>query len=198
MSASRGLDLVLHHRYAVGQHDLSGHGNDGFGSLHHTEDRSGGTGALSFDGVRSRLYVPPSATLSRPGGTRVDVAVRADELGQRRTLVEGYLSFAFFAERDGSLGGSILLHGGWTTIWSDPDRVGLGTWMSASFVATEDGVLALWLDGHLLAEAYRSTGDLGGVRWPFGLSIGAWPDGDQRVWHGAIEEVRVWRGSQCP
>jgi len=31
---------------------------------------------------------------------------------------------------------------------------------------------------------------------PFGLSIGAWPDGDQRVWKGIIEEVMVWRSPQ--
>jgi hypothetical protein len=187
-------DLVLHHRYADGLRDRSGHGNHGYSEAPPGEGHSGPGGALAFDGVRARVYVPPSPSLTRPGPVRADVVARASELGHRRTLVEGYLSFALTAEHDGSLSAGVFADGTWTAVRSAPGVVRLDTWLEASFLLTRDGLLALVLDGEVIAQVYRPLGALDGVGWPFGVSVGAWPDDEQRVWSGAIEEVRIWKG----
>ena len=189
MTQSHPFQLVLHHRYAEGLRDLSGHGNHG-ASVSAVAARSG---ALAFDGMSSRVFVPPSPSLSRAGGIRADVVARAAELGRRRTLVEGYLSFSLTVEADGSLAGGVLQHGGWSSTWSRPGLVPPDTWLRMSLVCTSDGIVALELDGQVVGESHRWPAAPAGIRWPFGLSIGAWPDDDQRVWSGEIEEVRMWR-----
>jgi hypothetical protein len=196
-AGSAAFELVLHHRYANGEpHDLSGNGNLGFGASRRVPGRQAPASAAAFDGATDRVYVPPSPTLTRPGGIRAELVVKLDELGQRRTLIEGYLSFAFGVERDGSLGGSVYRAMVWNGMVSRPGLVPLHTWITVTFQYTADGVLALALDGEPVAASYRQLGDAHGVAWPFGLSIGAWPDGDQRVWKGSIEEVMVWRSPQ--
>jgi hypothetical protein len=53
--------------------------------------------------------------------------------------------------------------------------------------------LMLSMNGTTVAESYQEIGEAAGLAWPFGLNIGAWPDGDQRMWQGGIEEVMLWR-----
>jgi Concanavalin A-like lectin/glucanases superfamily len=199
MNGLRPFELVLLHRYADRRpHDLSGHGNRGYGELQAATGPGGRPSAAAFDGMRSRIFVPPSPSLGRPGGTSVDVVVNVAELGRRRTLVEGYLSFAVYVETDGAVGGSVLTAGGWSGIRSAAGLVPLGRWIMVTFTYTGDEVMALWVDGELVAEAYRRLGEGRGISWPFGLSIGAWPDADQRVLEGAIEEVKLWRPPPPP
>ncbi len=188
------FELVLHHRYASRDaRDLSGHGNHGYGALR-CDDGNGG-GSVLFDGVRDRIFVPPSKTLSRPGGIRAELVVSLDELGHRRTLIEGYLSFAVYVEPDGSLGASVYRYLNWYGVRSPPGLVPLGTWVTITFTYTDDGILALLLNGDLVAEAYRMLGPANGIDWPFGLSIGAWPDADRRLLKGRVTEVKLWRAA---
>jgi hypothetical protein len=188
------FELVLHHRYENPQpHDLSGNGNLGFGATRRVPGRHGAASAAAFDGATDRIYIPPSPKLTRPGGIRTDLIVKLDEFGHRRTLIEGYLSFAFGVEGDGALGASIYRAMEWNGVLSRPGLVPLGTWITVTFQYTPDGVMVLSLNGELVAASYRQLGDAHGIGWPFGLSIGAWPDGDQRIWKGSIEEVMVWR-----
>ncbi|WP_245966756.1 LamG-like jellyroll fold domain-containing protein [Sphaerisporangium album] len=185
-------ELVLHHRYADPDfQDLSGHGNHGYGTV----PRVAGDGRVAavFDGERDRIFVPPSATLTRRGGIRADVVVNVDELGHRRTLVEGYLSFAVHVEGDGAIGAGIYRHLEWYGVQSPRAVVPTGRWVTVTFLYTEDGVMTLSLDGETVAEEYRRLGAANGVAWPFGLSIGAWPDADQRVLKGRLAEVKLWR-----
>jgi Concanavalin A-like lectin/glucanases superfamily len=188
------FELVLHHRYAdVHPHDLSGHANHGYGDLRRVAGHDGQISAVAFDGAHDRIFVPPSATLARPGGIRADLVVSVEELGHRRTLIEGYLSFAVGVEGDGALGGSIYRYNHWNGVRSRAGLVPLGRWITVTFLYTTDGVMTLSMDGELVAEDYRALGSAHGIGWPFGLSIGAWPDADQRVLKGRLEEVKLWR-----
>ncbi|MFI0926462.1 LamG-like jellyroll fold domain-containing protein [Streptomyces sp. NPDC021012] len=197
------FELVLHHRYdRPGAEDLSGRGNHGYGAPGRGEGREAGTGAALFDGTTDRVFVPPSPTLTRSGGIRADLTVNLEEYVHRRTLIEGYLSFALGVEGDGALGASIYQNMEWGGIQSRPGLVPLGRWVHVTFVYTDDGAMALTMDGELVAEGYGGLGPAQGIHWPFGLNIGAWPDGDQRMWKGRIEEVMLWRtapnGTKAP
>lgn len=188
------FDLVLHHRYAIPEpHDLSGNGNHGYGAPNRGPGRDSPAAAAVFDGTTDRIFVPPAPTLTRPGGVRADLVVNLEALGQRRTLLEGYLSFAFGVEDDGSLSASVYRNLEWAGVQSRPGLIPLSEWIEVTFLYTDDGVMTLALDGAIVAERYWRIGRAQGVGWPFGLSIGAWPDGDRRIWKGCIEEVRFWR-----
>ncbi|MEX5712362.1 LamG-like jellyroll fold domain-containing protein [Parafrankia sp. FMc6] len=190
------FDLVLHHRYVnVEPHDLSGNSNCGYGTVSRGPGTEGAQTAAVFDGVGDRIYVPPSPSLTRPGGIRVDLVVNLEAFEQRRTLIEGYLSFAFGVEEDGSLGASVYRNLEWAGVQSIPGLVPLNTWVHVSFVYTDDGVMTLTLDGTVVAERYWRMGRADGAGWPFGVSIGAWPDGDKRLWKGRMEEVMFWRAA---
>ncbi|HST81869.1 MAG TPA: hypothetical protein VLL08_09075 [Kineosporiaceae bacterium] len=199
MTDPHAFELVLHHRYENPQpHDLSGHGSLGYAPAARAEGRDGRPGAAVFDGAGDRVFVPPTPALTRPGGLRVDVSVRVEEFGHRRTLVEGYLSFAVFVERDGTLAGSLYRYQEWTGVASRPGLVPLDRWITVTFVAASDGTMFLIMDGETVASAYRELGPPAGVEWPFGLSVGAWPDADRRVLKGRVDELKVWRAFAGP
>jgi hypothetical protein len=143
--------------------------------------------------VTDRILVTPSPTLTRSGDIRADLTVKLDALGHRRTLIEGYLSFAFGVEGNGALGASVYRALDWTGVQSRPGLVPLETWITVTFLYTEDGTMLLSMNGTTVAESYQELGKASGLGWPFGLNIGAWPDGDQRMWQGCIEEVMLWR-----
>jgi len=193
------LQLVLHHRYAEARpHDLSGHGNLGYGDLQRATGRDGRISAAAFDGTHDRIFVPPSTTLARPGGIRAELVVNVEELGHRRTLVEGYLSFAVGVEGNGAIAGGIYRYDQWTAVRSQAGLITLGRWITVTFTYLGDGVMTLCMDGELVAQGYRRLGGANGIAWPFGLSIGAWPDADQRVLKGRMEEVKLWRALPAP
>lgn len=186
--------LVLHHRYSdLSPHDLSGYGNFGFGRVTAAPGRDGEPEAAAFNGVDSRIFVLPSRSLNRSGGIRIQTHVRIDALGRRRTLAEGYLSFALYAETDGAIGGSILSLSEWSGIRSAPGLVALGRWMLVEFSYSDEGLMSLVVNDELVAEGYRRLGPARGIEWPFGLHVGAWPDADERVLQGAVAEVKLWR-----
>ena len=152
-----------------------------------------GAEAGAFDGKRDRVFVPPSSTLAVPGSVRAELTVNLEELDMRRTLIEGYLSFALYVESTGAVGGAILRYDDWYGLRSDPGLVQPGRWILVELLYVADTHLSLSLDGIAVAAAVRPVGEANGVAWPFGLNIGAWPDADQRMLRGRIEEVRLWR-----
>jgi hypothetical protein len=181
-------ELVVHHRYASGSADLSGHRNDG-----HRSPATGDETSLEvFDGLRSRIVTFPSPSLTALGGLRASARICLEELGQRRTIMEGYLAFALFMESDGALGGSIL-SGEWSGLTSPPESVPLGRWTEVSYLYDGRDTSALAIDGKIVAVTAEPFGAVGDIAWPYGLNTGAWPDANLRVFKGRIAEVKLWR-----
>jgi hypothetical protein len=148
---------------------------------------------LRFDGVDDRVVTLPSASLSELGGVRVAVSGRLRAGGTRRTLVEGYLAFALQIEADGGLSGFVYAESQWRGVASPPGEIAAGRWFDAEFVYDGRDTFLLTLDGRVVAHRAQSAGSIGSPAWPFGLTIGAWPDGDRRCFAGELAAVRVSR-----
>ena len=184
----------MHHRYRAGTAtDLSGHGNDGHRIAPRPGDGSAGQDPSVFDGVATRVVVPPAPSLDALGAVRVRARVLVEELGDRRTIAEGYLAFAFGVEADGALAGSVLTGFQWDGVTSAPGAVPLGRWVELAFTYDGRDTALLSVDGEVVAARHLPLGRVAGVRWPYGLNVGAWPDGDLRVFKGRIAEVWLWR-----
>jgi hypothetical protein len=188
------LHLVLHHTFDGGEaRDLSGHANHGdiIGARSAT-GRTPGSTALLFDGVDDRVVVPASSTLADVGGICVAAWIRLDGTGRKRTVVEGYLSFALTIERDGSLSGFMYTGERWHDFASAPGAVTAGTWHELRYLYDGRDTSVLSVDDRIVARDLSPLGPIHGVSPPFGLNIGAWPDADLRVFAGLIDEVRIW------
>jgi hypothetical protein len=184
------FELVLRHDYTTGTAaDGSGFGHHGHTFGHPVFGSEG----LAFDGRRARVAVPPSPTLAGLSGVRVSARLRVDELGERRTVVEGYLAFAVVVEEDGALNGGVYTAERWDGAASAPGIVPLGRWVEVTFVYDGRDTAMLWLDGVAVGSRLLPMGPIDGVAWPYGVSIGAWPDQDLRVFSGAISRVELWR-----
>lgn len=190
-AAAPSFELVVHHDYASGSTtDLSGYGNHGHRAV------AAGAGAAHpsrFDGLATRVVVFPAPTLADLRGVRIRARVRVDRLGDRRTIVEGYLAFAFVVDPDGALAAGVYTEYQWDEVRTPPGTVPLGTWVEVEFGYDGRDTAWLSLDGEPVATRYLPLGRLGSVEWPYGLNVGAWPDRDLRVFDGEIGEVRVWR-----
>jgi Concanavalin A-like lectin/glucanases superfamily len=188
--AVTAFELVLRHDYTTwGAADGSGLGNHG----HTFGDPAFGPDGLAFDGQRTRVAVPPSPTLAGLSGVRVSARLRVDELGERRTVIEGYLAFAVVVEEDGGLSGGVYTAERWDGAASAPGIVPLGRWVEVTFVYDGRDTAMLWLDGVAVGSRLLPMGPIGGVAWPYGVSIGAWPDQDLRMFRGVISRVELWR-----
>ncbi|MBP2706883.1 hypothetical protein JOL79_24040 [Microbispora sp. RL4-1S] len=182
------FELVVHHDYTSGSlADLSGHGNHGHSA---TAPAAGG---MPFDGRRTHVVVFPSSSLEELGGLRARARVWADTLGDRRTLLEGYLAFSFSVSPDGALAGSVYAGLQWHEITTAPGTVPTGRWADLGFVYDGRDTMALSVDGALVAVRQGNLGRVGGVEWPYGLNVGAWPDDNARVFSGRMAEVWLWR-----
>lgn len=183
------FELAVHHNYTSGScADLSGHGNHG-----HTSAVAHDPDGILFDGHSSRVVVFPSVSLTDLQGIRVRARVYVDELGDRRTIMEGYLAFSFSAEPDGALAGSILNGFEWHVIRTPPSTVPLRRWVNVSYTYDGRDSAVLALDGRVVVEEHVNLGSVGGIEWPYGLNIGAWPDDAARVFSGRMAEVWLWR-----
>jgi hypothetical protein len=193
--AVTSFELVLRHDYTTGGAvDGSGFGNHG-----HPFGAAGfGPDGLTFDGRRSRVAVPPSPSLTGLAGVRVSARLRVDELGERRTIVEGYLAFAVVVEGDGALNGGVYTAERWDGAASAPGVVPVGRWVDVTFLYDGRDTAMLWLDGVAVGSRLLPMGPMDGVAWPYGLSIGAWPDQDLRVLSGVIGRVELWRSVSGP
>jgi hypothetical protein len=156
------------------------------------QGRSPQSRAMGFDGVRSRVVVLPSPALTDLGGARISAWLRVDEVVGRHTIIEGYLAFALFIDADRSIGGTVYNGFDWGGVRSSPDVVPLGEWLHVAF--TYDGIdtATIHLNRELRAHEYSPFGPMLGVQWPYGISVGAWPDADKRVFAGRIEELKLW------
>ena len=76
---------------------------------------------------------------------------------------------------------------------SAPNAVPLRRWFEAVFVYDGVDTCTLHLDDEPCAAEFVPLGSVRGIAWPYGVSVGAWPDADKRVFAGRIEEVRLWR-----
>lgn len=184
-----GFDLVVHHRYAAGTADLSGHGNNG----HRIPAGAPTADATVFDGNSTRVVVFPSASLSELGGVRVRATISVEELGDRRTIVEGYLAFSLSVEPDGALNGGVYTGMNWHVLVTPAGTVPLHRSLDVGFVYDGCDTSMLSIDGAVVATRYAPLGPVGGVEWPYGLNIGAFPDGNLRVFKGTIGEVWLWK-----
>lgn len=191
MTVAPPLELVVHHRYAAGTaRDLSGYDNHGYRL---PAPAGGPDDATVFDGRSTRVVVFPSASLAGLGAVRARARIFVEQLGDRRTIVEGYLAFAFGVEADGALAGAVLTGFRWDGVTSDPGAVPVGRWVDVAFAYDGRDTTVLTVDGTIVASRCLPLGRVAGVQWPYGLNIGAWPDGDLRVFHGKIAEVWVWK-----
>jgi hypothetical protein len=186
------FELVVHHDYASGSTaDLTGHENHGYrvakGDDAESADRA------TFDGRSTRVVVFPSMTLTRLRGIRIRARVWLERLGDRRTIMEGYLAFAFVVDPDGALAAGVYTDSRWDEVRTPPGAVPLRRWVDVGFVYDGRDTAVLFLDGQVAASRYVPLGRVGSVEWPYGLNIGAWPDRDLRVFDGKIAEVWLWR-----
>ena len=194
----RAFELVLWHRYFDGDAtDHSGFGNSGrIEGPERVEGRSPGRSALAFDGVDDRIVVPPSPSLSDLGALRLTVGLCLEQLGGRRTVVEGSESFSFLFEPDGILEGAIYNGSRWESVRSKAELLELGRWVDVTYIYDGQNTSALYVGNERVALNLRPLGRIESMGWPFGLNIGAWPNGDKRVFKGRIDEVRLWRGAR--
>ncbi len=193
------FELVLAHRYGTGGAlDFSGYENHGrvAGLPRRVPGPAPGTGALAFDGDHDRVVVAPSPSLRDLPALRVDASLRLDELGGRRTVVEGSGSFSLLVEPDGVVEGTIYNGSRWEGVRSAPGAMPLRRWVRVTYVYDGLDTSALYLDGALLGLDERALGSVEAVDWPFGLNVGGWPERDVRMFRGAIEELRIWRGTR--
>jgi hypothetical protein len=189
------FELVLWHRYADGSAvDRSGHGNHGrIEGAAPAAGRAPGSSALAFDGVASRVVVLPSRNLRDLRALRASAWIWLEELGGRRTIMEGYGSFSLLIEPDGILEGTIYNGSRWEGVRSPPGLVPLRTWVKVTYVYDGIDTSVLYMDDTQVAAALRPYGGIDPLGWPFGLNVGAWPEADKRVFKGRIEEIKLWR-----
>ncbi|RPI54017.1 MAG: hypothetical protein EHM56_06655, partial [Chloroflexi bacterium] len=154
------FELVLHHNYRAGNaRDLSG--NDNHGLLVQplaAEGSQPSTAALGFDGLHTRVVVFPSESLVDLGAIRFSARLWLQDLGQRRNLLEGFLSFSLMIEEDGTLQAKVYDGTRWDGIWSPPGAVPLRRWVQVHWIYDGHDTSALYLDEQLLARRYRPLG----------------------------------------
>jgi hypothetical protein len=194
------FELILSHQYhhgaALDSSGFENHGRVEGPAL--AEGRLAGTRALGFDGVGDRIVIPPSRSLRDIRALRVDATVFLDELGGRRTILEGFSSFALLVEPDGVLEGTIYNGSRWEGVRGPEHGMPLRRWVRITYVYDGLNTSVLYLDDEELALDMRPLGEMEPVSWPFGLNVGAWPDRNHRMFKGKIEEIQVWRRPREP
>jgi hypothetical protein len=187
--------LILHHDYKGGNtRDISGYGNDArLCTPTPVEGRTLSEQAFYFNGANDRIVVIPSKSLSNLRALRATAWIWVEEFGQRRNIMEGFLSFAFSIDADARLLAGMYDGVKWHGIRSSPGVIPLQEWVEIKCIFDGIDTSLLYVNENLVAKMYNHTGELQGVQWPFGLSIGAWPDGDKYVFRGKIAEIKLWR-----
>jgi hypothetical protein len=192
------FELILHHHYpSLSADDRSGHDNHGHvaGSPPVGQALTDELG-LHFNGRDTRVTVLPGPTLEDLRAMRVTTTLWVEEVGQRQNIIEGYLSFALFIEADASLHAIVYDGTWWRGITSRPGVVPPREWVTVTFTYDRQDTSVLYLNNVLVASYVGYLGDVASIQWPFGLQIGAWPDGDSYMLKGKIREVTVWRAAR--
>ena len=192
------FELVLYHDYRTGEaKDLSGHQNHGrVENAIFSEGRKAGELALSFNGMNSRVIVPPSKSLADLGSLRVDALVWLDDLDRRHNIMEGFLAFAFIIEENGKVEAKVYNGKRWDGVTTPPHTMPIKEWIEVTFIYDGLDTGAIYLNNVLAATKYWELGHVHGVEWPFGISIGAWPDADSFIFNGKMEQIKLWRSKR--
>jgi hypothetical protein len=200
--------LVLHHDYrkVVAAIDISGADNHG----HPNDvtvtpgDEPSGKGALNFAMPTSRISLKTKPMFTRLHALKIEMTARIGSLGQRRNLVEGDNSFAFFVHPNGVLAGTALsrLSAGGPLGWYGADShmnspsggatVPANKWVKLTYIHDGFASIRLFIDDKLVAvnSSLHSSLRPVGSR---GIHIGNWPAGNAYTFKGDIDEVRLWK-----
>ncbi|MBZ0296458.1 MAG: LamG domain-containing protein [Anaerolineae bacterium] len=202
--------LILHHTYKMyGEAvDISRNENHGFRTaVSYTADGTGAnTGVLNFDQPQSRIRVTSKPVWMHPRALKIEMWVYLTALGQRRNLVEGELSFAFFIHPDGVLWGTFLgpetpggaptWHGANSDVPYSPDgvqhTVPLNTWTKVTYLHDGISSLRLYIDDQLVGANYNLIAAVPSVNTS-GVHIGHWPGDDRYTFSGRIDEIKIWK-----
>jgi hypothetical protein len=206
--------LILHHNYSGGvAFDLSGNGNHGT-----LENVSIAGGNVQFSGGPQVVRVKPSKTLTALRGVRAQVQfqaapfatapfhhspgeiIRDHRTPHPETLIEGYESFAFLLNPDGSLEGKINAKGvGWVGAKSPPSTVAANQSYIGTFLHDGFATCKIYLDGNVVAVNDDALGPVTAVAPPYGLAIGHAPiPDDEFTFRGEISETKVWTDDPDP
>ncbi len=207
--------LILHHTYKLlGEAvDISHYENHGFRTAvpFHATGIAPGSGTLQFGGGPSRVRVTNKPVWQHLHALKIETWVKPTALGQRRNLVEGDSSFAFFIHPDGVLWGTFLdsAHKTPPIPGYGPDWVGansdtlyapghvrhtvpLNTWSKLTYLHDGISSLRLYINDTLVGANYgvrAGVQSLGGA----GVHIGHWPGDDRYTFQGEIDEVKIWK-----
>jgi len=201
------FQLILHHPYRRTAQAIDISGFDIHGSVHQpgttfSEDgREEGSGSLGFTTPACRVKLRPAAVFKKLTALKVEMVVRLTALGQRRNLIEGDSSFAFFIHPDGSLwgtskgretpGGPLDFYGT-NTAFPGGAVVPLNQWVTLTFMHDGFSTIQVAMDGNVVAartDLYSPILPVGG----YGVHIGNWPAGDSYPFVGDIDDVKIWR-----
>jgi hypothetical protein len=193
--------LFLQHRYVdLPPRDVSGNGNDGIGH----DLLAGGSGPVAasagFNGASSWVEVPRSDSMNALGQVIVRVVIRVDPAAPatRLNLVEGFVSFALFANPDRSISFTIVdSNGAWRGCASPPGVVTPGTWQTVT--AGHDGVseARIGLGEQVVASANDVPGPVRSIG-QLGVAIGRWPDAPAFQFSGHMSEVALYKYDPVP
>jgi len=202
--------LIMHHSYQVmGEaFDISGADNHGFRTsvTFQPNGRAPGSGALTFAGGASSINVRNKPVWGKIAALKIETWVNLTALGQRRNLVEGDMSFAFFIESDGTLMGTY--HGlagsatapAWVGARSNaaqsPDgvtrTVPLNQWVKLTYLHDGIATIRLYMNDQLVAinttlrSGIKPVGSLG-------VFIGHWTGDGRYTFSGLIDDVKIWK-----
>ena len=201
------FQLILHHPYRRVPQAIDISGMNIHGTVHQpgtgfAEDgREPRSGALAFNDPRCRVRVRPAAVFQKLTALKIEMVVRLKAFGQRRNLIEGDSSFAFFIHPDGSLWGTSkgresptgpLDFFGTNTEFPGGAKVPLNQWVTLTFIHDGFSTIQLAIDGQVVAsrnDLYSPILPVGG----YGVHIGNWPAGDSYPFAGEIDDVKLWR-----
>jgi len=191
------FNLILHHSYRDGEaRDISGCGNHArLCTPGAVEGRRPSEQSFYFNGENDRIVVIPSKSLSNLRALRATAWIWVEEFGQRRNIMEGFLSFAFSIDANARLLAGVYDGVRWYGIHSAPGAVPIQEWVEIKCIFDGIDTSLLYVNESLVANMYNPTGKIQDVQWPFGFCIGAWPDGDKYVFKGKIAEIKLWRGN---
>jgi len=209
------LKLILHHTYKLAGEavDISHNDNHGFrtavGFL--ANGMAPASGALQFAGGPSRVRITNKPVWQIPRAVKIETWVRLTALGQRRNLVEGDRSFAFFIHPDGVLWGTFYdpshltpptpnSDPSWPGANSDslfsPDHlrhtVPLNVWTKLTYLHDGISSVRLYINDTLVGANYGIRASVPSVG-PNGIHIGHWPGDDRYTFSGDIDEVKIWK-----
>lgn len=201
--------LILHHTYKLAGEaiDISDNENHGFRTAAPflPDGRSSGSGAIQFSGGPSRIRVTTKPVWQNLRALKIETWVKLEALGQRRNLVEGHLSFAFFIEPDGILwgtflgpatpGGSPTWHGANSKTHAPdgtPRTVPRNKWVKLTYLHDGIASLRLYIDDVLVAANYNLISGVPSLGAD-GVHIGHWPGDDRYTLAGEIDEVKIWK-----